>query len=75
MRSAEIRIECHAGYRGDETPRHFELEGRTIEITEILTRWAEPDARLFRVRGDDGRTYVLCLDESKQRWEIPEVAS
>jgi len=67
------RIECHAGHRGEETPRRFDLEDRTVEVTEILARWTEPDARLFRVRGDDGRAYVLRLDERRQRWEIPEI--
>ena len=72
---SDIRVECHAGYRGEETPRRFHLDGRTIEVAEVLARWTEPDARLFRVRGGDGRVYVLRLDERKQRWEIPEAAS
>ncbi|MGH7859259.1 MAG: hypothetical protein ACREQY_18185 [Candidatus Binatia bacterium] len=71
---SELRVECHAGYRGEETPQRFHLEGRTIEATEILARWAEPDARLFRVRGDDRRIYILRLDQREGRWEIPEMA-
>jgi hypothetical protein len=73
VRSAEIRTECHAGYRGDETPRHFELEGRTIEITEVLAQWTEPNPRLFRMRGDDGLIYVLRLDERGHCWNVPEI--
>src|SRR5436309_16132786 len=52
---AEVRVECHAGYRGDETPRRFHLEGKTIEVAAILDRWKEPGALFFRVRGFDGR--------------------
>ena len=70
-----VRVECHAGYRREETPRRFHRKGRTIEITEILARWTEPDARLFRVRGNDGRFYVLRLDERMQRWEVPRCSS
>ncbi|MGH7821590.1 MAG: hypothetical protein ACREQ9_17635 [Candidatus Binatia bacterium] len=70
----DVRVECHAGYRGEETPRRFRLKERTIEITEILARWTEPAVRLFRVRADDGRIYILRHNEREQRWEIPEIA-
>jgi hypothetical protein len=70
----EVRVECYAGYRGDETPRRFHLGGRTIEISEVLSRWKEPEALFFRIRSDEGRIYVLRRDEHAGRWEIPEVA-
>lgn len=60
---SETHVECYAGHRGEETPRCSHLEVRTIEIVEILARWTEPEARLFRLRGDDGRVYVLRLNE------------
>lgn len=69
-----LRVDCYAGYRGEEAPRRLILDGQKIEITEILGRWSEPDARLFRVRGDDGRVYVLRSDERTKRWDVPEVA-
>lgn len=47
---AEVTVECHAGYRGDETPRRFHLGGRTIEITQILSRWKKPGAVFSRIR-------------------------
>jgi hypothetical protein len=71
---AEVGVECHAGYRGYETPRRFHLEGKTIEVEAILGRWKEPGALFFRVRGCDGRAYVLRRDEQAGGWEIPEVA-
>ena len=74
-RMTEVRVECHAGYRGEETPRRFHLEGRTVEIIEILARWTEPNGRLFQVRGDDGRVSVLRLDEGEHRWDAVEVSS
>ena len=71
----EIRVECHAGYRGDETPRRFHLDGLTIEIAEVLRRWREPDAILFRIRSVSGRVYVLRRSEQTGLWDAPEVAS
>jgi hypothetical protein len=69
----EVRVESHAGYRGDETPRRFHVEGRTIEIVEILDRWKEPDALFFRVRSHEGRVYLLRRDEQASRWNVPEI--
>jgi len=71
---AEVQIECHAGYRGDETPRRFHLEGNTIDVAAIVRRWKEPGAFFFRVRGCDARAYELRRDEHPGSWEIPEVA-
>jgi hypothetical protein len=71
---AQVRVECHAGYRGDETPRRFHFEGRTIEVAAILGRWKEPGALFFRILGCDGRAYVLRRDGQAGGWEIPEVA-
>ena len=70
---AEVRVECHAGYRGDETPRRFYLEGQTIEVAGILGRWKEPGVLLFRVQSLQGRIYVLRRDEHADRWDVPEV--
>jgi hypothetical protein len=73
--AGEIAVECHAGYRGDETPRRFCLDGQTIEIAEVLRRWREPDAVLFRVQSVSGRVYVLRRDERTGVWTAPEVAA
>jgi hypothetical protein len=67
---AAIRVECHAGYRGDETPRRFHLDEQTIEIAEILRRWREPEALLFRVQSVTGHVYVLRRNEQTGRWEV-----
>lgn len=65
-----VHVECHAGHRGEETPRRFSLDGRVIEVVEILDRWLAPDHRYFKVRGDDGDTYILRYDNAADRWEL-----
>jgi hypothetical protein len=72
---AEVRVECYAGYRGDEAPRRLHLEGREIEVSEVLSRWKEPGALFFHVRTEEGRIYVLRREEFVGRWDIPEVLS
>jgi len=65
-----VRVDCYAGHRGEETPRRFELAGRTIEVREVIDRWYGPDYRYFKLLGDDGATYLLRHDEREDRWEI-----
>jgi hypothetical protein len=66
----DVRVECYAGYRGEETPRRFELQGGWVEVLEVVDRWYGPDHRYFKVRGDDGAVYILRYDEPTDRWEI-----
>lgn len=65
-----IRAECHAGYRGEEEPRAFVLGERRFEVLEIVDRWLAPEHRYFKVRVDDGRTFVLRHDERSDHWEL-----
>jgi len=66
----EVRVECYAGYRGEETPLSFYLETRPIGVMEVLDRWLAPDHRYFKVRGDDGARYILRHDVASGRWEL-----
>jgi len=66
----QIDVQCYAGHRGEETPRRIELDGRDIEVVEVLDRWLAPDHRYFKLRGEDGATYILRHDEASGRWEL-----
>lgn len=68
--SLEVRVECYAGHRGEETPRRLSFDGRTIEVAEVLDAWLAPDHRYFKVRGDDGACYILRNDALTGRWEL-----
>ena len=65
-----IRVECYAGYRGDEEPRAFTMGERRCAVVEILDRWIAPEHRYFKVRTDDGRTLVLRHDIASGNWEL-----
>jgi len=65
-----VRVECYAGYRGEETPRRFSLGERRIEVAEIIDRWLGPDHRYFKLRGDDGALYILRHDSETQGWDL-----
>lgn len=65
-----IRVECYAGYRGEQEPVAFWLGDRRLVVRAILDRWFAPTQRWFRVDADDGHVYVLRHDEPSGEWEI-----
>lgn len=75
MTATGLRVECYAGYRGEETPRRFYFEDVCIEIVSVTDRWLAPDHRYFKVEGDDGRQYILRHDIETQIWELTSPAA
>ena len=65
-----VDVECHAGYRGEETPRRFLLGERQVEIAEVVDSWLAPDHRYFKVRDTQGHLYILRNDVDADRWEL-----
>jgi len=65
-----IRVECYAGYRGEQEPVAFWLGERRLVVQAVVDRWIAPAQRWFRVDADDGDMYVLRCDESKGDWHI-----
>ena len=65
-----IRVECYAGYRGEETPRYIRMTTYTIEVREIVDRWIAPDHRYFKFIGTDEATYIIRHDTATWRWEL-----
>ncbi|MDH4321791.1 MAG: hypothetical protein OEV73_09885 [Desulfobulbaceae bacterium] len=66
----DIRVECEAGYDGEETPCSFSLCRRSRQVTQVLDRWLAGDHRNFKVKGDDGGLYVLRHVMTADRWEL-----
>ncbi|MEA3411674.1 MAG: hypothetical protein U9R74_09055 [Pseudomonadota bacterium] len=69
-RESAFRVECYAGYRGEETPRRLYLGGRRTDVLNVIDRWLSPDHRYFKVRGDDGGVYIICHDVTSGEWEM-----
>jgi hypothetical protein len=65
-----IRVECYAGYRGEEEPRSFTLGETRFAVIDILDRWLEPAHRYFKVKVADGRRFILRHDSTSGEWEL-----
>lgn len=74
MKQQKVEVTAYAGYRSGERPRSFVLLGKKIGVAEILSQWVEEDARYrqqkrcFRIKGDDGLTYLLSYMEQTGEW-------
>ena len=66
----KIRVECYAGYRGEETLRAFWLGDNRLEVKEVLDRWLAPERRYFKVQADDNGIYILRHEVQADDWEL-----
>ena len=66
----EIVVECYAGYTGEQTPRALVVGDRRIAVDTLLDQWLAPDHRYFKVKGDDGDTYIVRYDVTSDAWEL-----
>lgn len=64
-----VRVECYAGYRGEETPRRFYHHDRRVDVLNVEDRWLSPDHRYFKLRTLDG-TYILRHDTGHDQWDL-----
>jgi len=65
-----IKVECYAGYRGEETPRRIWLGENKIEVKEVQDQWLAPNHRYFKILGDDDAVYILRHDVATWNWEL-----
>ena len=70
QKTSDIRVECYAGYRAEESPCRFFIGRRKIEVNEIIDRWLDPAHNYFKLRGDDGGIYILRYDQASDTWEM-----
>jgi hypothetical protein len=72
-----LRVECHAGGRGDELPRVVHLGGTRHAVTEILDRWNDAGVtrdlavrRIFKLRLDSGDVVLVEQDAGTHAWTL-----
>ena len=63
-----MRVECYAGYKGDERPVRLHLGGYSLEVVTVEDRWYSPGATFFRVVVDGGDQYVLRHEDAQDVW-------
>src|SRR5262245_28620980 len=64
-----IFVDGYSGWKENERPMGFELDGVYHRIYAWEDQWYEPDAQYFKVRAD-GKTYILRHDERLDEWGL-----
>jgi hypothetical protein len=64
-----IKVMSYAGYRAEERPKAFILDGQKIEVHKISAQWREEDRDCFRVVSADGNRYLLCYSRRDDVWD------
>ncbi len=64
----EILVWTYSGYKADERPLRFNLEGRSFAVMEIVDRWYGERHDYFKVVADDAETYLIKWDRVGDVW-------
>lgn len=51
-------------------PKQLLLNGRRIDIVEILDQWYGPDYRYVKMKDRNGALYILRYDEISANWHL-----
>jgi len=70
MNIPQVSVDAYAGYKGEETPRSFTLDGVRLLVDEILERWYTDTHSCFRIRASDQKRYVLRYHLDEEVWEL-----
>lgn len=69
----EVVVVAYSGYRVNERPLYFILDGRKIMVNAIADRWYGEDHDYFKIVGDDGKLYILRWDRTLDLWHLTKV--
>ena len=68
-----VTVHTYSGYKSDEYPLRFEIDGVCREIVSIEDRWYDPAYEAFKVFADDGHTYILRNKVHDGCWDMMAV--
>ncbi|HVL57309.1 MAG TPA: hypothetical protein VM491_12445 [Burkholderiaceae bacterium] len=68
--SFELIVQTVRSDLGIDEPRSFRLGERRTGVVDIIDRWLSYSHSYFKVRADDGATYILRHDLPTGQWEM-----
>lgn len=64
MTGMQVEVDCYSGYKADERPIRFRLDGHEYLVEELIDQWYGQNELLFKVLADDGNLYILGHESS-----------
>jgi hypothetical protein len=71
----KLQVECYSGHKADQRPIKFWLGDAVLFVESVEDQWYGPAAIYFRLRADDGNTYVLGHNEAIDEWTLESFRS
>ena len=68
--SAQVKIDCYAGYKANERPVTLSLGKKTLKVTDILDQWYGPNYTYFKILAEDANIYILRYSEAHDVWNV-----
>lgn len=65
-----IKVQCYSGYKLNERPLAFTLNGREYRVENILDQWYGEDYIYFKLWADDQNIYLLKYQETVDVWTL-----
>lgn len=65
-----LRVDCYAGYKGEQEPRSFSLGTHRVRVASIKDRWLSPDHRYFKIADEKDCLYIIRHDMTTLIWEL-----
>ena len=68
-----IKVQCYSGYKADEKPISFILDGKKLMVERVIDQWLSPEFEYFKVLADDEKVYLLRNDERNDDWALEKI--
>lgn len=63
-------VECLSDIEYAERPMAFCWQGERQNIHQVIASWRTPQAKWFRVLGEEGQIYDLCYTYTLDAWSV-----
>lgn len=63
-----LTVKCYSGYKADERPISFNLDGQDFHIDQIIDSWVGEDHQYWKVETDTNERYLLKIDRELDVW-------
>jgi hypothetical protein len=68
-----IKVSAYSGYKANERPLAFTLDGRQHDVAHIIDRWYGVEHDYFKVLAEDGKVYLLRWHRILDLWFLVKV--
>jgi hypothetical protein len=69
-RPMKIKVNGYSGFKLNERPCDFVLDGHEYQVKEIVDQWYGQDSAYFKVRASDENLYILRYHTYSDHWSL-----